>query len=163
MLSSLEPTHSLSLYPTAPFHFDATFFKPDHFPSPDNTWQPGVRWQTMRWDGVPLGLKFENIGQPLQPELGLTLYSAEPLGKMSFNRLVQEIRYRYISPWEQKIYSKLFFDKDPGEPLPVPELIAFLTSRYTGFRAIAVHYFWEDLFWQWKNGQAKWLDPLIRL
>jgi 3-methyladenine DNA glycosylase/8-oxoguanine DNA glycosylase len=325
MTTILTHTRSLSLFPTAPFHFDATFYKPDHFPSPDNAWQPGVRWQSMHWDGIPLGLKFENIGQPLQPEIGLTLYSATPLDEMSLNRLVKEIHYRYsldldlhpfymrfekdehlgqviqrwsgmrdlncnslyeyliiaillqnatvrrsvsmmrnlleqygellsfdnkqlftfwepqsivsisesqlrflkvgyraksilrvteafsygeidemelrlrpyheqraallslygvgpasvgyilsavfhhldelqhISPWEQKIYSKLFFDKDPEQPLPVAELIAFLTNRYAGYRAIAVHYFWEDLFWQWKNGQANWLDPLIRL
>ena len=325
MMIALGNTRSLSLYPTAPFHFDASFFKPDHFPSPDNSWQPGVRWQTMCWGGIPLGLKFENRGQPQRPEICITLYSAEPLEEIFINTLVQEIRYRYsfdldlqpfykcfekdehlgqvikrwygmrdlncnslyeyliiaillqnatvrrsvtmmrnlleqygdlllfddqqlysfwepnkmaqtseaqlrllkvgyraksilrvteaftsgkideqelrlqphgeqravllslygvgpasvgyilsavfhhldelqhISPWEQKIYSKLFFGKDPEDPLPVQDLIAFLTGRYAGFRAIAVHYFWENLFWQWREGQASWLDPLIRL
>lgn len=70
---------------------------------------------------------------------------------------------QHILPWEQKIYSKLYLGKDTEEPVPVQELLAFLTERYGGYRAIAIHYFWEDLSWQWKAGQAGWLDPLIRL
>jgi 3-methyladenine DNA glycosylase/8-oxoguanine DNA glycosylase len=325
LIVNLENSLTLSLFPSTPFHFDATFFKPDHFPSPDNTWQSGARWQTMRWENVPLGLKFENQGEPLQPEIRLTLYSAVPLEELFITSLLQEIRYRYsldldlnpfyhrfenderqggiirrfygmrdlncnslyeyliiaiilqnatvrrsvsmmgnlldqygdlliydnkrlfcfwepetiaqatdpqlrllkvgyraksilrvteafttgeieeqalrekpyheqraallslygvgpasvgyilsavfhhldelqhISPWEQKIYSKLFFNQDPDQPVPVEDLIAFLTDRYGGFRAIAIHYHWEDLFWKWKKGQASWLDPLIRL
>lgn len=29
--------------PAAPFHFDATFHKPDHFPAADNEWEVGIR------------------------------------------------------------------------------------------------------------------------
>jgi len=39
----------VTIIPTVPFNFDATFYKPDHFTSGDNIWQPGVRWQTWRW------------------------------------------------------------------------------------------------------------------
>ena len=47
----------LELAPTAPFQFDPTFHKPDHFTSGDNHWEPGVRWQTWRWAGECIGLK----------------------------------------------------------------------------------------------------------
>ena len=322
---SLKHSNLIVLHPTSPFHFDATLFKPDHFPSPDNAWQPGIRWQTMRWADVPLGLKFEKGGTLEQPEIYLHVYAAEPLDAAYLERLVMEIRFRYnldldltpfydrfdhdehlgpiisrwrgmrelncnslyeyliitivlqnatvrrsvtmlqnllqqygdllaydeqrlycfwepktiarrtdaelralkvgyraksilrvteafssrkvdehelrqklydvqrqtlldlygvgpasvgyilsavfhhldelqhISPWEQKIYSKLFLGCDSLEPTPVKDLIAFLTNRYGGYRAISIHYFWEDLFWQWKNGMAEWLNEFIKL
>ena len=69
----------------------------------------------------------------------------------------------HISPWEQKIYSKLFFDQDPEEPVPVSELQAFFEVHYGGYRALAVHYFWEDLFWTRKHAPVPWLEKLIRL
>lgn len=48
---ALRACDTLKLRPTAPFNFDATPHKPDHFPSADTAWEPGVRWQTMRWRG----------------------------------------------------------------------------------------------------------------
>lgn len=51
---------TIELEPTQPFRFDATFHKPDHFPSQDNAWAPGVRWQTMRFEDRVLGLRIED-------------------------------------------------------------------------------------------------------
>lgn len=42
---------TVELCPRPPFHLDASLHKPDHFPSSDNAWMPGVRWQTMLWLG----------------------------------------------------------------------------------------------------------------
>jgi len=315
----------VALAPSAPFHFDATMHKPDHFPSADNAWKPGVRWQTMLWQGQPLGLKFEDQGTVEQPRIALTVFSAGGLGQRFLDGLVDEIRYRHnlqldlgqfyhrfsddpylgplidrwrgmrplsvgslyeylviaivlqnatvrrsvnmlqalferygtlltydgrqlyafwepevvhaateeelrelkvgyraktikrvtaaiaegevdefalrnetreqqrqallrlygvgpasveyiltdvyhhhgemthISPWEQKIYSKLFFDTDPDTPVAVNELLAFLNRRFAGYQTLAVHYFWEDLFWRRKNEPVEWLERLIRL
>ncbi|OGD90941.1 hypothetical protein A3D81_00410 [Candidatus Curtissbacteria bacterium RIFCSPHIGHO2_02_FULL_40_17] len=38
----LRRLESVSISPVAPFNFDATFHKPDHFTSVDNKWQPGA-------------------------------------------------------------------------------------------------------------------------
>jgi hypothetical protein len=46
---ALQVKHIVELHPPAPFNFDATLYNPSHFPSADNEWQPGVRWQTMLW------------------------------------------------------------------------------------------------------------------
>ena len=43
------------------------------------------------------------------------------------------------------------------------ELQAYFERHFGGYRALAVHYVWEDLFWRWKHGGAEWLDTLIRL
>jgi len=50
-----------------------------------------------------------------------------------------------------KIYSKLFFDRDPDDPLPVDVLLRTFDERFGGYQALAVHYVWEDLFWRWKH------------
>ena len=75
----LERTMTVELIPAAPFNFDPTMHKPDHFPAPDNAWEPGVRWQTMLWRGVPLGLKFENLGSVDRPGVALSIWSKKGL------------------------------------------------------------------------------------
>ena len=321
----LRLVRTAELEPAAPFHFDATVYKPDHFPSADNESRPGVRWQTMRWEDELFGLKLENVGTVDEPQIRLSVWAgAEPAGEL-LDRLIAEVVYRYsldlelaafyrrarrdprlepvierwrgmrplnysslyeylviaivlqnatarrsvqmlqalferygtllsfdgkrlyaywppqclarapedelrglkvgyrarslrrvsaafasgavdelalrqapleeqrrallglygvgpasagyilsdvfhqldelshISPWEQKIYSKLFFDTDPEHPVPVERLLQLFEERFAGFRGLAVHYLWEDLFWQRREGGAAWLEPLIRL
>ncbi len=315
----------VELIPSAPFNFDATVFKPDHFPSSDNAWEPGARWQTMRWEGRYLGLKLESTGTRDQPRLLLGVFSEEKLASDDLDRLAAEIRFRYnldldleefyrqlrkdpdlgpvierwrgarpmnpgslyeyiviaivlqnatvrrsvqmlqalfnrygerlcydgrelsafwlpeimgaasepdlralkvgyraksllrvtsafthgeideldlrqktreeqrqallslygvgpasvgyllfdvfhqfdqidhISPWEQKIYSRLFYGVDPETPVPVNQLLAAFQGRFSPFCNLAVHYFWEDLFWKRKNEPVEWLEKLIRL
>jgi 3-methyladenine DNA glycosylase/8-oxoguanine DNA glycosylase len=316
--------HVITLTPTAPFNFDASLHKPDHFPSADNAWEPDVRWQTMLWQGKRLGLKFENWGDIEYPEVRLSIWSKENLSQDFIAQLTAEINYRYnfrldladfyrrygtdsqlgpviekwrgmrplnygslyeyllitivlqnatvrrsvnmlqalfenygsnlsfdgkqmfcfwepeamdgvseaalrdlkvgyraksiqrvteafvdqeidefelrnrkreeqrqalldlygigpasvgyllfdvfhhmdemehISPWEQKIYSKLFFDTDPDEPVPVDTLLTYFDEHFAGYRGLAVHYFWEDLFWRRKHEPVDWLEHLIR-
>lgn len=45
---------SLDLIQTAPFHFDGTVFNPSHSPARTSDWEPGRRWQTLRWDASKL-------------------------------------------------------------------------------------------------------------
>jgi 3-methyladenine DNA glycosylase/8-oxoguanine DNA glycosylase len=317
--------YEIALAPRAPFHFDATMQKPDHFPAADNAWEPGVRWQTVRWQGRALGCKFEDRGTVDDPQVRLSIWSAEELEPPYLDGLVDEIRYRYnldldltpfydhlgddpqlgpiieawrgmrplthcslyeylivaivlqnanvrrsvnmmqalfeaygtllaydgkelycfwepgdldeaseqdlralkvgyraksikrvseafarhevdefalrrasreerrkalldlygigpasvgyilfdvfhqwdelnyISPWEQKIYSKLFFDRDPDDPVPVDQLLDTLEERFGAHKMLAVHYIWEDLFWKRRHAPVGWLEALIRL
>ncbi len=324
-VTPLSFAHGGEIVPSAPFNFDATLHKPDHFPSADNAWEPGARWQTMRWQGQPLGLKFENVGNIDAPQVRLAIWAAEPLGQDYLDGLLGEIGYRYsfdldladfnrrfathpqlgsvlarwrgvrplnysslyeylmiaivlqnatvrrsvqmmraldehygapvsydgkelyvtwgpedihradeeelrglkvgyraktikrvtaafvsgevdemalrdrsreeqrkallalygvgpasveyiladvfhhydamthISPWEQKIYSKLFFGRDPADPAPVADLLTYFNTQFAPYQALAVHYFWEDLFWRRKYEPVAWLEELIRL
>jgi hypothetical protein len=70
--------------------------------------------------------------------------------------------FHHISPWEQKIYSKLFFDKHPENPVPVEKLMEHF-ERYSRYKQLAVHYIWEDLWWKRKNEHIPWLEKLIRV
>jgi 3-methyladenine DNA glycosylase/8-oxoguanine DNA glycosylase len=320
----LKYRQQIDLYPIAPYTFDTSLHKPDHFPTADNHWEPGVRWQTLRWQSLPLGLKFENGGTIEAPCIHLSIWSHTPLDSAFIDSLRQEIEYRlflhldlsdfirrfgddpqlgpiiarwrgmrplnvsslyeylmiaivlqnatvrrtvsmmqalyecygtpleydgqqfycsweahdldnvpedelralkvgyraksilrvsqafsagfdeialrgrdhteqrqallglygvgpasagyilsdvfhhldemdHISPWEQKIYSKLFFDADPEQPVPVEQIMELFNQRFSGYRSLAVHYIWEDLFWKRKNENVPWLEKLIRL
>ena len=311
---------TIELEPTQPFAFDATFHKPDHFPSPDTAWEPGVRWQTMRFEGRLLGLRIEDAAPRVrvgvwadarvpEPFLGLmadelawranlrldladferrtqrdsqlapvvrrwrgmrpmhlgSLYEylviAIVLQNATVRRSVQMLRalfegygilvkfdgrelygfwdaatlagtpeqelralkvgYRanpllrvseaivagqvdnaamrraavqdqraallslygvgpasvgyilvdvfhafdelaHISPWEQRIYSRLLLGGSAGDPAPVPVLLERI-AQWSPWRALAVHYLWEDLFWRHREEPIDWLAPLIRL
>jgi 3-methyladenine DNA glycosylase/8-oxoguanine DNA glycosylase len=315
---------SLKLSPSSPFDFDSTFHKPDHFPSKDNFWEPGIRWQTWVCQDKQLGLKFMDIGTRTEPRVQVNFYSKYNLDRKFLSSIIEEIRYRYnfdldlnkfykefnhdknlaplikkwrgmrpghqsslyeylmigvvlqnatvkrsvnmlqslyenygkpleydgkklwcfwfsgdlskvneselralkigyrakfikriddqfasgvinemelrkqdfsfqkqallklygvgpatvwyllfdvfhhydffehISPWEQKIYSKLFFNHDPDDPVSIEKLINFF-ARYGKYRQLAVHYFWEDLWWKRNNNKIPWLEKLIRI
>ena len=70
--------------------------------------------------------------------------------------------FNHVSPWEQKIYSKLFFNKNPENPVPVEKLLRYF-ERFGKYKQLAVHYIWEDLWWKRKNDNIPWLEELIRI
>lgn len=101
------------IQPTAPFNFDATFHKPDHFPSGDNYWELGARWQTWRWEGMPLGLKLENGGDTKKPLVQAAVYSDRLISDKLIDddflsRLKQEIIYRYNLNLDLTEFCQLF-------------------------------------------------------
>jgi 3-methyladenine DNA glycosylase/8-oxoguanine DNA glycosylase len=100
------------LFPKAPFNFDATLHKPDHFPAADNIWEPGVRWQTMLWQGEPLGCKFEDRGTVDEPRVALTVWSQGELSRSFRNGLLAEIEYRYNFELDLAEFYRSFAD-DP--------------------------------------------------
>jgi 3-methyladenine DNA glycosylase/8-oxoguanine DNA glycosylase len=320
----LRKINTILLHPTAPFCFDPTFHKPDHFTSGDNHWEPGIRWQTWAWHGHCLGLKFQDRGNLNEPKIQVDIYADHRPGEQFLASLVEEIKYRYnlelelrdfyrqfrndevlgpvikrwqgmrpghpsslyeylmigivlqnatvrrsiqmfqallerfgtrlefdekelwcfwepgalenvteeelralkvgyrarsikrmddcflegvidelelrkkdretqrqellklygvgpatvwyllfdvfhrwdffnhVSPWEQKIYSKLFFGQDPENPVEVSRILEHF-ERFGDYKQLAVHYIWEDLWWQRKAGQTPWLEKLIRV
>ena len=70
--------------------------------------------------------------------------------------------FNHVSPWEQKIYSKLFFNKNPDDPVPVEKILKYF-ERFGDYKQLAVHYIWEDLWWKRKNEHIPWLEKEIRL
>lgn len=80
--------------------------------------------------------------------------------------LLQEALHHYdlfehVAPWQQKILSRLLFNK---ESVSVEKIIDYVNSKWGGWSSLAVHYIWEDIFWQRKKGnKIEWLDKEIRL
>jgi 3-methyladenine DNA glycosylase/8-oxoguanine DNA glycosylase len=91
----LKKICSAEIIPTAPFDFNSTFHKPDHFASGDNYWEPGIRWQTWNWQGKQLGLKFVNVGSTEQPEIIVEINYQVILEDRFIRSLIDEIKYRY--------------------------------------------------------------------
>jgi 3-methyladenine DNA glycosylase/8-oxoguanine DNA glycosylase len=326
---ALHPVFTARLCPHPPFSFEATVHKPSHFPAPVEAYEPaspaGVParfWQTVLWEGKPLGLRLADGGSVETPAINLTLFARSPLPDATYATLMSELRWRldldadlsefgticsrdpllapvlqrrrgmrikavgslyemlviyvvlqnatvrrsiqmmtallerygtplafdgrqlyafwppealgaaseedlralklgyrarflhrlsqdfasgmfdeaalrelgkeaarrellklygigpasvwyllfevfhhydaldYLSPWEQQIYSRLFFD----EKLVPPERILDESKRRWGpWRMLAAHYLFEDLFWRRKNEPVEWLEDLIRL
>jgi len=91
----LGKTNTVEITPSAPFAFDPTFHRPDHFTSGDNLWEPGTRWQTLNWQGIPLGLKFVSNGTVDSPRIILEIFSERQLPGPVIDSLVDEIKFRY--------------------------------------------------------------------
>jgi len=70
--------------------------------------------------------------------------------------------FNHVSPWEQKIYSKLFFDQDPEYPVEVSTILKHF-EKFGEYKQLAVHYIWEDLWWKREHEQIPWLEKLIRV
>jgi len=68
--------------------------------------------------------------------------------------------FEHIAPWQQKIYSRLFYNK----PLvPANKIRDDIKKAYGKYAMLAVHYIWEDVFWKRKNQHIGWLEKEIRL
>ena len=65
-----------------------------------------------------------------------------------------------IPPWEQKIMSRLIFNK---ELVTAKKILEFFKKRYVGWEKLAFHYIWEDVFWKRKYQHIEWLEKEIRL
>ena len=65
-----------------------------------------------------------------------------------------------IPPWEQKIMSRLIFNK---KLVPTEKIFEFFRKKYKGWEKLAFHYIWEDIFWKRKYEHIEWLEKEIRL
>lgn len=65
-----------------------------------------------------------------------------------------------LPPWEQKIYSKLLYNKDL---VSADRILSDLKKRYGRWTRLAAHLIWNDLFWRHREKPIHWLEKLIRL
>ena len=87
------------------------------------------------------------------------------IGPASVQYLLFEDFYHYdafdtVPPWEQKIYSRLLYNK---KLVPVGKILRDVNQRYGQWSRLAIHYIWEDIFWQRQTKQIEWLEKEIRL
>ncbi len=85
------------------------------------------------------------------------------IGPASLDYLLFEVFHRHdaletLPPWEQKIYSRLFYNK----PLVSKERILKRINRWGKWKKLAAHYVWTDLFWQHQRKPIAWLAKEIR-
>jgi N-glycosylase/DNA lyase len=68
--------------------------------------------------------------------------------------------FDHIAPWQQKIYSRLFYGK---RLVPAARIRDDINKRYGKYSMLAVHYIWEDIFWKRRSESVPWLEKEIRL
>lgn len=99
-----------------------------------------------------------------QEKVLLSLYGIGPasVGYIMFDVFHHWDYLKHISPWEQKIYSKAFFDKDYETDLVPIETMLKHFDKWGKWKNLAVHYLWEDLWWRRQHEYIPWLEKLIR-
>ncbi len=143
----LTERRTIMLVPTAPFDFDGTAHNPSHFPSQEVAWEPGTRWQTMRWRRRTLGIRSRS------PRRQKTTCAccASATGQSS--------SLGHLSPWEGTIMAHLLF----GGPRALRTVERTMRERYGEDRALAFHYLFTDLFWRHRARPIPWLRSMVRL
>jgi 3-methyladenine DNA glycosylase/8-oxoguanine DNA glycosylase len=69
--------------------------------------------------------------------------------------------FDHVAPWQQKIYSRLLFNK---KLVPTDKIIKYIKNKWGEWANLAASYIWEDIFWQRKQGKKiDWLEKEIRL
>jgi 3-methyladenine DNA glycosylase/8-oxoguanine DNA glycosylase len=132
----LRKRASIVLGPRPPFAFDASLHKPDHFPSADNAWEPSVRWQTIRWQGVALGLRLEDRGTVERPAIELAIWSERALPEAAVAGLEAELSYRLGLDLDLAPFYELA-TRDPH--------LAPIVERWRGMRPLNVSSLYEYL------------------
>ena len=103
------------------------------------------------------GLDQENAKKELMKLYGV---GPETTRILLFEDCHQYNTFDHIAPWQQKIYSRLFYKK----PLVSVEKIRDdMNRQYGKYSMLAVHYIWEDIFWRRKNEKIERLEKEIRL
>lgn len=87
--------HRLALYPTPPFNFEKTVFKPSHFPSTESVYQEGTYWQTMRFTGAALGIRMIDKGTTDDPRVDISIFGPKEIGSQLFKKIAAELEYRF--------------------------------------------------------------------
>ena len=93
----------------------------------------------------------------------LTLYGVGP--ETARILLVEALHhydiFNHVAPWQQKIYSRLLFNR---KLVPTDRIIKYIKNRWGKWANLAASYIWEDIFWQRKQGKKiNWLEKEIRL
>lgn len=100
-----------------------------------------------------------------QAEAKKELMKLYGVGPETARILLFEVCHKYntfdhIAPWQQKIYSRLFYSK----PLvPASKIRNDIKRQYGKYSMLAVHIIWEDIFWRRTHEKIDWLEKEIRL
>lgn len=65
--------------------------------------------------------------------------------------------FDHVSPWEQKILSRLLFQR---KLVSAARILKEAEKRWGQWRMLAVHYIFEDLFWRRMQERIEWLEEI---
>ncbi len=113
----------------------------------------------------PGGLEESRLRTLPTPDLKKALLSIYGVGPASvwyllFGQFKRYDAFDTISPWEQKIYSRLLFQE---ELVDAKTILVEVDRRWGRWKMLAASLVFEDLFWQRRHQPVPWLEELIRL
>ncbi|MFH1221496.1 MAG: hypothetical protein V1492_00245 [Candidatus Micrarchaeota archaeon] len=86
---------SIELKPKAPYNFDATVFKPAHYPDPLKIYETGKYWFAMRFENKIYGIKMESLKSTDKPKIKITIFSKSKITKKELEKLINELDFRF--------------------------------------------------------------------
>lgn len=97
-------------------------------------------------------------------ELRKKLLSLYGIGPHSVGNLLWEVFHNHetldiMPPWEQKIYSRLLYNK---VLVPAEKILEDMGKRWGKWKRMAAFYIWTDLFWRHQKKPISWLAKEIR-
>lgn len=103
-----------------------------------------------------------------EPDQVAALDGLYGIGPASIGMIMFDVFHRWghltqISPWEQKIYTHIFFGRHRPRGLVPVETMMRRFARWGEWKGLAIHYAWEDLWWRRRTRRIPWLEELIRL
>lgn len=141
MLSTVLPNKKeFFLFPTPPFHFDGTFYKPSHFPNKLklDDWVPNTYWQGLRLGKKLYGLKIENAGTVVHPKLKAAIYSDKNFTQAEVEELRQEIAWRFELDRDLKEFDALAKKDKRFSPIFKKWLGMRNASQYTLYELLII-------------------------
>ncbi|QIS21127.1 hypothetical protein [Nocardia terpenica] len=118
---TLTEQANLTVCPPAPFHFDTTTSKPSTLPDPTTAHEPGVHWQTVRWNEQILGIRLNDNGTREDPKLGITVFAERVLPPAVVESIGFELRWRYDLDTDLSWFCR-HFAADPALSGPIERI-----------------------------------------
>lgn len=96
-MKAVELKHktNIELKPKAPYNFDATVFKPAHYPDPLKIYETGRYWFAMRFENKIYGIKMESLGTTNKPKIKITIFSKFKITKEESKKVIDELDFRF--------------------------------------------------------------------
>lgn len=125
---------SARVLPKVPFNFNATVYKPSHFPLPDSAWTADTFWYTINFRGKIYGVKMTNLSEIDHPNLGLTIFSDSKISQDQLGKLIKEIRWRFDMDFDiSSFYGNIQLD----------DVLSPVLERWRGMRISCQHSLYE--------------------
>lgn len=91
----LDKKFSIEIKPKEPFNFDATVFKPAHYPDSLKIHEVGKYWFAMRLNNKIYGIKIENRGTIKKSKVRIIIFSKSKLSKDELKNIINELNFRF--------------------------------------------------------------------
>lgn len=98
--------------PRPPYNFNATVFKPAHYPDPLKFYETGKYWFGIELNRQVYGMKMIDKGSIGNPKIEITIFSNHILNNQERKEIIDELNYRFeFSKDLSEFYKKCIKDK----------------------------------------------------